>query len=256
MSLVSQMLTQSPKKVTLKGYSDASLKSRVSVKIGSRYHSDITLPINPEGLSSTYLRGVTRIDTVSTEQSLASGSPKKEGIFQAASPERTLNTSFILDDTLPGPLFQLSVQDSIEIIEGLCTARNSSSDTPVWLKLQWGAIEYTGLVSHLSIDQQMFNRGGAPVRARVSLGMSNATVAAAATPGSGLDIPSVPVLESTTLTALLALVAGAAGVAAGLALTQTDTPYANDNEYLNVAEENELDSLNDLPVGDSLIISS
>lgn len=251
MNILSQMLSPSPKKVTLQSYSDASFKSRVKVKVGSSYHDEITLPINPENLSMVYQRGVTRIDTVST-----SGSAKTKIITPARhntnSQERSLNTSFILDDTLPESRTRLSVQDSIDVIKGLCTAQDTKSEAPVWLKLRWGTTEYTGLVSHLTIDLQMFDRGGAPIRARLNLSLSDATADPVSSKGSGFDIASLPILESTTLTALLALVVGVAGLTGAAALTQTGTPYGNENDYLDIASDNDLDSLNDLPVGGTL----
>lgn len=247
MSLVSQLLTPTPKKVVIKGYSDRECKSSVSVRVGSANYTELTLPLNPENLSSSYQTNFIRQDSVSgSGKSQPSAREEPAPTYVPGSPARTLNTSFMLDETLPEHRL-ISVQECIEVIEGLCTSRQSGTRGHSWIKMQWGEFKYTGLVSHLNIQQTLFNRAGAPIQARVNLTLTRTTLEPVATKGGGLDIPSVPILESTTLSALLALIGASAGV--GIASSLNDTS----NDYIQVASENGLDSLNDLPSGGTLV---
>ncbi|MEN4128707.1 hypothetical protein P8971_23620 [Serratia marcescens] len=247
MSLVSQLKALTPKKVVITGYSDSACTAPISVRVNSINYTELTLPLNPENLSSTYLTNFIRQDRMpGSGQAQSSTRGEPEPTYVPGSPARTLQTSFMLDETLPEHRM-ISVQECIEVLEGFCTSRQSGTGEHTWIKMQWGEIKYKGLVNHLHIQQTLFNRTGAPIQARVDLTLTRTTLEPVATKGGGFDIPSIPILESTPLSALLALIGASAGV--GIASDLIDTS----NDYIQVASENGLDSLNDLPSGGTLI---
>jgi len=256
MSIVSQLLSPAPKKVTLRATEkpDQDIKGQLIGATGNTV-TQIVMPLNPESLSSNYQRSFTVIDGVSSDNS-AQEEEKSAPLTQGSSPLRMLNANFMLDETLPDePLGanRVSVKEYIEALELLCTA-NTGEKAAVWIWMEWGETTYKGQVSNLSIEQILFNRAGAPIQARVSLGLQNATVSAVLKKGTGLNKPSIPVMAATNMTALLALLG--AGTAGMIAVPLQPTLIDTNNDFIQIASDNDLDSLNAMSSNDTLTVGN
>ena len=255
MSIVSQLVTSAPKKVTLRATEqpDKDIKGQL---IGMRGNTvtQIIMPLNPESLSSVYNRNFFHVDSVSPANS-ASDKKKTPPLTQGSSPFRMINADFMLDETLPVELLgtRVSVREYIEALELLCAAK-TSEDAAVWIWMEWGEVTYKGQVSNLSIQQLLFNRAGAPIQARVSLTLTEAVVSAVLKKGNGLDRPSLPGLEATNLTSLLALLG--TGTSGMIAVPLQSSLIDTNNDFIQIASDNDLDSLNALSSDNTLIVGS
>lgn len=144
------------------------------------------------------------------------------------------------DDTEP-------VQKQIDRLIHLCCALTGKENEPkqpsylkvTWGKLKWGAADdYRGYVTSLKVSYTLFKNSGKPLRAIASLSLvalESLAVDAMAPPDRPL--PSVAVAPDLADLAWIAAKAGLAGT----------------SKYVQIADANDCDNLDDFQPGDTLV---
>jgi hypothetical protein len=61
------------------------------------------------------------------------------------------------------------VKDDVKELESMLVKYNGKIHSTNYIKVQWGTLKFVGQVSSLSIDYQLFNMKGEPIRAKASL---------------------------------------------------------------------------------------
>ncbi|MBL4806434.1 MAG: hypothetical protein JKY31_04000 [Rhodobacteraceae bacterium] len=158
-----------------------------------------------------------------------------------------LQLELIFDATLPGNTD--SVNEQLTQLRELTTF-NKGEDTGIpYLKISWGNMQwhgkdyFKGQLESLSIRYSLFDRDANPIRATASLTLvCQDNVSSNSHPDLTSNTPSVTAAVGSTL-AMIAANLAAVGAVYGL-------------DYLSVAEDNDMDNLDDYEAGDTLVSNS
>ncbi len=152
----------------------------------------------------------------------------------------SVNFDLIFDSTLliDGKRAK-AVWKQIEKLHNVCINVNSASHAPNYLKLTWGEFQLKGYMSSLSVDYELFESDGTPLRAKASCGFVRFTDALTKAKQEGKQSPDmtnvVTIKEGDTLPLLCF------------------EHYGSSRYYFQIAKFNNLPYLNYLRPGQKLI---
>ena len=193
-----------------------------------------SLQLNPISIS------VTKSTDNLKESKDADGSSKSASTatFQPAK----ITFKFTLDNTgvVDYPIDESSIKDCIDKLQRICVVPNSSTHKNPYVHLTWGKTftNYNyGQVTALKYDYTFFDRNGNPLRALVTM-----TVTEVENPFNGRDFQSpditkIPIIRDKDNLVKLSI-----------------DHYEDKNYYLKIAEANNLASVRDLINGKQIIL--
>jgi hypothetical protein len=224
MSLLDRKLA----KLSITAYSDRDLKN----KIGS-----ITAMYNPDSLRLSYQ---THYDTNNYINSTI-----KSNNYSIVRPG-DLALELVFDSRMPGNKTPVDAQ--LSYLRQLCYSVNPSRGEPHFLKVKWGKVRwegkgyFAGRMTSLSFNYTLFDHDATPLRATANLIL--VADQSIKQQKSEQELKSPPV-------SVLSVPAGGGGLP--LIAATASTFLVGGINYLTLAWSNDLDNLNDIEPGDTLM---
>lgn len=225
------ILERSLSKLTISAYQDRELRKEVG-RIQAMY--------NPESISLNY-----RTDYAPDEYI---NSTQQSNRYQQVRPGE-LNLQLVFDAQLPGN--KRTVDSQLARLRALCCSVLPETKETPFLKVEWGKMSwsghgyYAGRMVSMAVSYTLFDRDAMPLRAEVALRLSTDESLLLQKSIQGLSSPLVGTLSVPDMPSL-ALIAAGIATGAGAAGAGVD--------YLALAVANDLDSLNDVSPGDTLVV--
>lgn len=220
-------------KLTITAYKDIALTQEVG---------SVEAMYNPEELTLEYGARYEQQDGLNYEAI--------SNDFVAVAPG-TLEVQLIFDSTLP--THSEPVDQQLSRLRTLCGVVDGTSRQTRYLKIRWGSFSwhgngyFAGRMQRMSVRYNLFGRNGSPMRAYVTLGVLEDSDPKMHRAKLGLNkrpSPRVIVPEGTSL----ALVAAAQFAAVDGAMAEKPAV-----DYLALARKNNLDHLDDINPGKTLV---
>lgn len=223
------VLERSLAKLTIRAYHDREMKRRAG---------SVEAMYNPDTLSLNYR---TKYDTNSFIND-----DRQSSSYVGSSPGG-LNLELIFDARMPGN--ERPLQTQLEELQALCYGVDPASSEPHFLSVSWGRMsvggaegrDFTGRATDFSISYSLFDRNGTPLRASVSLAMIADSSLILQRARMELKSPPVALISVTDVSSLPSLSA------------QSQSILKGGIDYLTLADCNDLDSLNAIEPGQTLM---
>jgi hypothetical protein len=223
------VLERSLAKLTIRAYHDREMKRRAGA---------VEAMYNPDTLSLNYR---TQYDTNSFIND-----DRQSSTYVGSSPGG-LNLELVFDARMPGNKHPL--QRQLEELHELCYGVDPASGEPRFLAVSWGRMpiggadgrDFTGRATDFAINYTSFDRNGTPLRASVSLALI--ADASLVLQRALMDLKSPPV----------ALISVTDGSSLPSLATQSSAMLKGGMDYLTLADSNDLDSLNAIEPGQTLM---
>jgi hypothetical protein len=212
-------------KLTISAYQDRELRNQIGCLQAMYNPQSIGLSYSTDYVSDEYIN--------STQQSSR---------YQQVRPG-VLNLKLIFDAHLPGNKRPIDTQLA-QLRALCCSVLTETRETP-FLKVEWGKMSwsgqgyYAGRMASMSVNYTVFDRNATPLRAEVALSLSTDESLLLQKSQQGLSSPQVGTVDVPDMSSL-------ALIAAGITTSGAD--------YLSLAFANDLNSLNDLSPGDTLVV--
>jgi hypothetical protein len=193
---------------------------------------EYTVRFNPEKLNESY--------SIKYNETQAEGSSGNTPKFIKIVPNE-LTISILFDKTIIKTDEEVpEVDDQIEDFKALVYDYQGVTHRPNFVKLTWGTFMFKGQLKEITINYEIFDSDGVPLRARAECTfmqvIDNQT-------RSGLESPTSPDLTHVYL------------IKEGDSLPLiSDKYYGDPSYYLDLARVNHLDGFRELKAGDQLVI--
>lgn len=220
-----KLLNRGLSKLTITGWKDREGK----VEAG-RLQADF----NPETLQLDYNNSYETTDALNS---------KTQSSRYVRSAPSGLSLTLLFDGQIAGQ--KHSVEQQLTLLKTLC-GQDAATESPYFLKLSWGKLRwgscgyFAGRASGLSVNYTLFDRDATPLRATATLTLVADQSVVLQDAARDLKAPSRKILSVPALATLPLMAANAVG------------NMHDSVDYLSLAWQNGLDSLDDFRPGDLL----
>jgi hypothetical protein len=227
------ILERALSKLTISAYQDRELRKEVG-RIQAMY--------NPESIGLSY--------NTKYEADKYINSTQQSNRYQQVRPGK-LELKLVFDAQLPGN--RKTVDAQLARLRALCCSVLPETKETPFLKVEWGKMNwnghgyYAGRMASMSVKYTLFDRNATPLRAEVELSLSTDESLLLQKSLQGLSSPPVGTINVPDMPSLALI---AAGIATGVGATGAGI------DYLSLAVANDLNSLNDVSPGDTLVVPS
>jgi hypothetical protein len=225
------ILQRKPTKLKLTAFSDRELKQPSA--------PPLTVMYNPDSVSLDYQTDYTPDLFINTTRQSNRYVQTRPG---------DLRLELLLDAKMPGN--NTSINRQITELRELCYNVNPADSQPRFLKVEWGGMKwggenfFSGRMRSLSVRYTLFERDATPLRATATLVLTADGSLTLQQAKEQLKSPAAAVVNVPDATSL-PQIANSAG-----------TALAGGTDYLAVAAENDLDSLDAIKPGQTLQVSA
>ncbi len=189
-----------------------------------------TVMVNPETYTYNY--------EIEFDQTQGTGTSSSNLNFNRAKPEE-LSFDFVFDGTgvIPGT-FGKKVIDELEEFKNLVIKYQGENHQPYYVSLVWGTLLFKGRVKSLKIDFKLFSNDGTPLRAVATVGFIGSVEDNLRVAEENAQSPDLTHLVSVKEKETIHLL--------------SNRVYKNSEQYLRVAQANDLDHFRSLKTGQQL----
>jgi Contractile injection system tube protein len=219
-----------PTKLTLSAYSDREM---------THLSGSLSVMYNPDSVSLDYRTDYVPNRPINTSRQ----SNRYVQTYPAG-----LTLELLFDAKMPGN--RLPIDEQLTHLRSLCYSVNPADSEPRYIQVKWGQMRwggrryFSGRISSLSERYILFKRDATPLRAIVMLVLTADGSLTLQEAQEQLIAPATAVVNVPDATSLPQIASGAGAMLSG------------DTDYLAVAAENDLDSLDAIQAGQTLQIST
>jgi hypothetical protein len=151
-------------KLSINGY------ETISDVLATKSFDSFSLQLNPSALNVDYVVNDKKGPEDNEEAKSAIGNPTNPQTLAKA--KESVSFNFILDTTGAISKSVKSITSAISSLKKITVDKISGTHSTPFVSVQWGALIFVGKVDALKIDYTLFDNAGNPLRAQISMSVS------------------------------------------------------------------------------------